>query len=76
VEIKEGTAASAIKTDTVWKKMGHNIPHNMCSTTNRGDFLEIATALGDDTAVTAGGGSPFGTVGEKVHGETRTSDGG
>jgi hypothetical protein len=51
------------------------VRHHMAPTTN-GDFLEIAAALGDDTAVTAGGGSPFGTVGRKGHGETRSRDNG
>jgi hypothetical protein len=51
----------------------------LAPTTNR-DFLEIATALGDDMAVTTGVGLSFGKirrrrVGGKVHGETR-GDGG
>jgi hypothetical protein len=69
VMVIEEDTASTIKRDTAWKKVRHLAP-----TTNR-DFLEIAMALGDDTAVTAGGGSPFGRVGGRVHGETRGGGG-
>jgi hypothetical protein len=71
-----------LRGDLAWKvggarkKVGGVFATNVGATRKNGDFLEIAAALGDDAAVTAGGGSPFGTVGGKGHGETRSSGNG